>query len=257
MKTGFTSGLCAFVAVGAVAAVGGNASADRRAFGFTYEYTTQGEGQVELELWNTQTREGLGDEGGFSTTEQQLEIEYGVTDKTSVSVYQVFDQATGTGLRFAATKLELRHRIAERGEWPVDIALYGAVAKPWGEAAVDFEPKLILARDFGAVTLAVNVNGEIELAEERDAAGEKSIETELVPGWAAGLTYEVVPQLKIGAETWGARRPEGDEKQVYAWAGPAVSWAPSTKFWMTGVAGFALNDRSEDLVARLLVSVGL
>ena len=42
-----------------------------------------------------------------------------------------------------------------------------------------------------------------------------------------------------------------------AWAGPAVSWAPSTRLWVAGTAGFGLNDRSADLVARFVISVGL
>lgn len=240
-----------------MSAMAGSARADRRAFSFTYEYPTQPQGQIELELWNTQTREGLGDDGGVSTAEQQLEVEYGITDKTSISLYQTVAQATGTGLHYAATKAELRHRLAERGEWPVDVSLYAEVAKVWGAAEVEVEPKLIVARDFGPVTLAINAIGEVELEQEVGASGDKEIEARFVPGWAVGLSYDVVPQLKVGAETWGQREPDGDKKVVYAWAGPAASWAPSTRFWVTGTCGLGLTDRSDDLVVRLLLSVGL
>jgi hypothetical protein len=238
----------------AVVTVPAIASADRRAFSFTYEYATQPQGNVEIELWNTQTRDGLGDEGGSTTVQQQLEIEYGISDHTSISLYQVVEQGDGSGLHYAETKLELRHRLKERGDWPVDVTLYGEVAKIFGEAAVELEPKLILARDFGPVTLAVNLIGEVVLVREPDANGDKSIDATFVPGWAAGLTYEVMPQLKLGAETWGERN---EEKDIESWAGPAISWAPSTKFWATATGGLGLTDHSADLVVRFLLSVGL
>lgn len=233
------------------------ASADRRAFGFTYEYPTQPEGAIEIELWNTQTRDGLNEDGGASSAEQMLEIEYGITDKTSISLYQVVAEPPGEGLHYAETKVELRHRLAERGEWPVDITLYGEVAKPFGVAEVELEPKLIIARDFGAFTVAANGIAEIGIEQEKNAMGDKEIEAEFVPGWAAGITYDLIPQLKIGGETWGEAPKVGDKREPFAWAGPAVSWAPSTRLWITGSAGFGLNDRSDDLVARFVMSVGL
>ena len=73
---------------GALLVVPAIAHADRRAFTFTYEYPTQPQGNIEVELWNTQVRDGLGDDGGTSAVEQQIEIEYGITDRTSISLYQ-------------------------------------------------------------------------------------------------------------------------------------------------------------------------
>ncbi len=251
MKLVFKLGLAAALLIPVTA------SADRRAFGFTYEYPTQPEGAIEIELWNTQIRDGLNKDGGASSAEQQLEIEYGITDRTSISLYQVVEEPPGEGLHYAETKVELRHRLAERGEWPIDITLYGEVAKPFGVAEVELEPKLILARDFGAFTVAANGIAEIGIEQEKNAAGEKEIEAELVPGWSAGITYDLIPQLKVGGETWGEAPKVGDKRQAYAWAGPALSWAPSTRLWVAGTAGFGLNDRSADLVARFVISVGL
>lgn len=251
MKMDFKLGTVVALAVLAMPTVAG---ADRRAFTFTYEYPTQPEGNVEIELWNTQTRDGLGEDGGSSAVQQQLEIEYGITDHTSVSLYQTVEQGGGSGLRYAKTKLELRHRLAERGEWPVDITLYGELAKPYGEAAIEIEPKLILARDFGAFTLAANLIAEVEIEQETAASGDEEIEATFIPAWAVGLTYEVVPQLKLGAENWGERN---SEKNIESWVGPAVSWAPSTKFWATATAGFGLTEYSADLVVRFLLAVGL
>jgi hypothetical protein len=247
----FKLGAIAGLAVLAVPAV---AAADRRAFTFTYEYPTQPEGNLEIELWNTQIRDGLGEDGGTSAIEQQLQIEYGITDYTSISLFQTVEQGGDSGLRYGRTKLELGHRFAERGEWPVDITLYLELAKPFGEAAVELQPKLILARDFAAFTLAANLIGKIELERETDADGDKAIEATFIPAWAVGLTYEVVPQLKIGAENWGERNTEDN---IESWAGPALAWAPSTKFWATASAGFGLTDHSADLVVRFILAVGL
>jgi hypothetical protein len=233
------------------------ASADRRPFTFTYEYPTQPEDNVEIELWNTQARDGLGEDSGASTVQQQIEIEYGITDHTSVSLYQTVEQGGGEGLHYGKTKLEVRHRLAERGQWPVDVTLYGELAKPFGKPELEVEPKLILARDFGRVTVAVNLIGEVEIEREREASGEKVIEAHLVPGWAAGITYEVMPQLKLGAETWGEIATPFADAQTYAWAGPAISWAPSTTFWAAATGGLGLNDRSADLIVRFILAVGL
>jgi hypothetical protein len=233
------------------------AAADRRALTQTFEYPTQPESALEILLWNTHVRDGLGDDGGTSAAEQQLEIEYGITDRTSIGIYQTVAQGPGEGLHFAATKLEMRHRFAERGQWPIDLTLYGSVAKPFGRAAAELEPRLIVARDFGAFTLAANGIAEVVIEQERDASGEKKIETEFVPGWAVGLTYEALPKLKLGAENWGEAPKVGDKREVFTWAGPAVSWSPSTRLWLTGTVGFGLNDRSADLIARFILAVGL
>ncbi len=49
------------VAALAVLAAGGPARADRRSFGWTYEYQTMPEGGLDLEIWATQIRPAFGD----------------------------------------------------------------------------------------------------------------------------------------------------------------------------------------------------
>jgi hypothetical protein len=236
------------------AAAPGLARADRRDFTNTYGYPTQAEGNIELELGNTQVRDGLGEDGGTSEVEQQVELEYGITDHTSISLYQVVAEAEGSGLHYAETKVEMRHRLSERGELPVDVTLYGEVAKIYGEAAVELEPKLILARDFGQLTIAVNLIPEIVLVRSSDGDGGHTIDATLVPGWAAGATYELSPAWHFGAETWGER---DEEEVVVGWAGPAASWSPSPKFWVAATAGAGLTADSADLAVRFLASVQL
>jgi len=246
-----------FIGVVAVLCSMGDARADRRAFSFTYEYVTQPKGNLELEFYNTQYRSKFGDDA-VSTFEEQIEIEYGITDRTDVSLYQVLEEVDDTGLHYAETKLRFRHRFKERGQLPVDVLLYGELIKPFGKGAVAFEPKLILARDFGAVTAVLNVITELELERELEPSGEKELEVVLETGWAFGVTYEVAPVLKLGGETWGAViKPGSDDQAVEAWIGPSISWAPSPKLWVTGTAGFGLTDDSDEFLVRILIGLGL
>lgn len=231
--------------------------ADRRAFTFTYEYLTQVSGGLELEFYNTQARSKFGD-GAISSWEQQVELEYGITDHTDVSLYQVFQETDATGAHYAETKLRMRHRFAERGEWPVDVLIYGELVKIFGRGAFEIEPKVVLSRDFGATSIVLNLIPEFELEREVEPSGEKELELEFEPGWAAGVTYEAMPALKVGGELWGHfEKPFGDERITAAWAGPAVSWAPSTKLWITSTAGFGLTDAADAFLVRFLIGVGL
>src|SRR5262245_835638 len=179
------------------------ARADRRPWAFTYPYMTQNQGALELEYYNTQSRSTF-DDGAVSTMTQQVELEYGITDHTDVSLYQVFEEVNDTGLHYTETKLRMRHRFGERGQGPVDILLYGELIKPFGKGAIGFEPKLILSRDFDKLTVAGNVIAELELERELEPSGEKELEAEIEAGWALGVTYEVAPSLNLGGELWGA-----------------------------------------------------
>jgi hypothetical protein len=229
------------------------AHADRRSFAQTYEYVTMPRGGLELEFYNTQTRPSFDDDA--QELVWQIEIEYGITDHWDISLYQAFSQASGntdpaldSAFRYSETKLRTRYRFGERGAWPVDVLGYFEIKFPFGEDALALEPKLILARDFGKLTAAVNLIAEIEREDG---------ETELIPEWAAGVTYELSPSFKVGAETFGELAPEGDERELEAWAGPSVSWAPSPKIWITANAGFGLTEESPDLIARAIIGIGL
>jgi hypothetical protein len=241
----------------ALLAVGGPARAERRAFTFTYGYATPPEAEVELALWNTQTRDGLGDDGGFSAAALELGVAYGIADRTGLAVYQALGQSTGSDLRFTGTRLELRHRFADPGEWPVDLAVFASGEKTWGAAAGVVEPRIVIGRDVGPVAIAINLIGEVPIAEEPDADGDDAIDADLVPGWAAGLRYELAPQWQIGGESWGTIADAfGDgDAQTSAWAGPSISWAPSTRLWAAVTGGFGLTDRSDDLVVRFILAV--
>ncbi len=214
------------------------AHADLRSFTHTYEYATMPATKTAIELWHTQTR-ATSDKMSPNVYEGILEIEHGITDHWDIAFYTVLGQVSGdamldSSLRLSEAKLETRYRFAERGEWPVDTLVYLELAKEFGESLYEVEGKIIGARDFGDITLAVNAIGEV-------AFGKDAPETELEVGWAAGATYQLHPKVRLGLETWGTL----EEDEVYASIGPAVSLAPASNFWATISLGVGLTDEAE------------
>lgn len=228
------------------------AQADRRAFTHTYEYVTQNRDALELEYYVTQ-KQAKFDAASSRSMEQQIELEYGITDHWDISVYQVLGQSGDGPLRYTATKVRTRYRFAERGQLPVDSLLYFEVKRPAAGSSWTLEPKAVLAKDVGNATIAVNLVPEVVIAREAGAT-----EVEFEPGWALGATWELCPQWKIGAETWGAlEHPFDDGRELISYVGPAISWAPSDKFWISTTVAAGLTDDSADAEVRAILAVGL
>jgi len=202
-----------------------------------------------IELWHTQSR-ATWDADSPQAFQGILELEHGLTERWDMAFYTVFEQSSAAmfsePLHLSEIKLETRYRLAERGEWPVDTLLYGEVAKEFGESVYEVEGKLIGARDFGELTAAVNLIGEIKFGKDVD-------ETELELGYAAGITYPVHPKFRVGAESWGTF----EEDEVYLSAGPAVSYAGASNFWVTLTAGFGLTDEADAFDARAIFGIEL
>jgi hypothetical protein len=228
---------------------GGVAHADLRSFTHTYEYSTVPEGRTAVELWHTEGRlTWHKDTPQFY--EQIVEIEHGITDKWDFAFYTVFDQ-TSAGLmsepfHLGEVKLETRYRFADRGEWPVDTLVYLELSKAFGESLYEIEGKVIVARDFDKITVAANAITEIQV-------GHDAAETEPELGFAVGATYQAHPKLRLGAETWG----QIEEEELYLSAGPAVSWAAASNFWIALTAGFGLTDEAEKFTMRGIIGIEL
>ena len=244
--------IVAALGLSALLAGAGIAHADRRAFTRTYEYMTMPAGETELEIYSTQSRATF-DSDSPQEFNLQLEVEHGITRRWDVSLYHVFEQSSGPALEdnsafhFSELKLRTRYRFAERGELPVDILAYAEAVKSFGASAYEAELKAIIARDFGRATAVVNAIGAATFGGDVD-------EVELEIGYAAGLTYEVNPRWKLGAESWGAADIEaaGD---IAVYAGPAISWAPAASMWVTGTAGFGVTETADDATVRLLLGL--
>jgi hypothetical protein len=230
------------------------AAADRRSFTRTYEYMTMPEGETELEIYTTQSKTTF-DNPSPKEFELMLEVEHGLTERWDFSIYHVFKQSTGPApedespFHFDEIKLRSRYRFAERGELPVDLLAYGEIIKVFGEGVWEAEAKAIIARDFDKLTAAVNLIGEVKF-------GPSVPEAEVEAGYAAGLTYEAVPEWKLGVESWGGFEVEHTD-EFAASVGPAVSWAPASTLWIATTAGFGVTDYADDFSVRAIIGMDL
>jgi hypothetical protein len=237
---------------------GGPARADRRAYATTYEAVTAPKGELDVELWSTYARDGEVLDGppaqGFRN---MLELEYGLTDRWDVALYNLLDTDTTTNTTsYGGLKLETRYRLLPAASWVVDPIIYFEFqALRHGDASEKGEVKLILARDVAAWNFAFNLAGEAEHLR----AGGFVPETE----FALGVSRELAgPALKLAAEIFGkAEKPPGEKIEIFAWTGPAVSWA--TRFperamhglWVTAGAGRGLTSHSETWYGRAIVGL--
>jgi hypothetical protein len=226
------------------------AAADQRSYTFTYQAVTAPKGALDLELWGD-LYDPPGSAGGRSYR-YQAEIEYGITDRWDLALYNVFRQPHGDSFEYEALKLESRYRLTEPGAFPVDLVAYAEVEKSFvDEKATTLEEKLIVGKDVGRANLALNLVAEQEFVDGK---------TELEWGWSAGASWEFHPAFRLGAECFGdvkeAETANGEEWQVESWAGPAVAVSLPIHTgvvhgaWAAVTAGFGLNSRSDDLRLR-------
>jgi hypothetical protein len=238
-----------------VAAVGlapAPARADRRAYGQTYEAVTATEGELDVEMWTTYAHLGEVDGGPPSRgVREMIELEYGLTDRWDVALYNMLDFTTGdTDSGYAGFKIETRFRPTFRGEWFVDPVLYLEFQQLFrGDADQKLELKLILAKDVGDWNFALNV------AFEGERAGDGSLNPELE--YAFGVSYGLGAAVKLGAEIFGKSEPDEDPR---LWAGPAVSFASGSHgalrgVWVTLAGGAGLTADSDDFYARAIVGL--
>ena len=67
--------------------------ADKRSYVWTYEYQTMEAGEVELEHYLTLSTPISNSFENITSTEHNIEIEVGMTDRFDFSIYQVIKQA--------------------------------------------------------------------------------------------------------------------------------------------------------------------
>ncbi len=207
------------------------ARADRRIFAFTYPYMTLPQGGFELEHYLDAKLQELpdpGDPGGEAVLEpdwqHQVEAEYGITDHLDFGFYNVFRQKPFGDLRYRGVKLRSRYRFAERGELPLDLAVYLEGAYKGDE--VEVEQRLIFAKSFGALEFAGNLKFEQE-----SKRGEDELELACEPSLALG--YHFSEALALGLEALAqAELEDGAAEELGAWVGPTLSVA-GRHFWWT------------------------
>ena len=218
-----------------------NSYADRRSYVWTYEYMTMLKGRYELEYYLTQQQPDIS-KSKPNTWKHYVELEYGITDRLDVSVYQIFKQTnieSDSSFEYEGFKLRTRYRIAEKNQLPLDTLLYLEYIRDddFGKPNV-LEGKLVLAKDIGRLNVAYN---QI-IKQELESGGETKHE------YAAGIGYPLMPRFKVGIET------KGNYTGGKYYIGPTVSWSKG-KFWAALGAAAGLNEKSDDLQVRLITGI--
>jgi hypothetical protein len=235
------------VFAGALAAVSlwsARAEATPRPLPFTYTYDTLAEGESEVEQYIDLTPvKAIAPSGSpiwYTATQFQMEFEHGISDHLELGLYAAFQPGAPDGYTDTATLTEgtgfkerLRWRIAEEGELPIDLALYGELV----EYATEFEieAKVILQKRFGKLRVVANAWAEREYyyaAPQQDWVLNPTV----------GATYQVTPSFHAGVEYWmrvefpdpaPAVRPFSVGPNQFV--GPTLMFAFGHLWWSTGI----------------------
>jgi hypothetical protein len=216
-------GLAAGLLVSAVA------FATPRPLPFTYGTDSLATGNIELEQFvdMTPVRPEAGD--GFSPWVQLItEVEVGITDKLELGLYYQALAEPGDGLvAFDGIKQRLRYRLADLGEWPIDVAFYAEVAEMHDE--LELEGKVLLQRRFGRARVMVNLWAEREFHYSGGGAW--------VLNPTAGAVYEVRPWFQVGIEAWVhgelgvTGETPGFNEDFHGFVGPTFMVAVGNLWW--------------------------
>ncbi|MBI5020720.1 MAG: hypothetical protein HZB59_04735 [Ignavibacteriales bacterium] len=218
-----------------------NAAADNRRYVWTYEYQTLSAGRGEFEQYTTLSSLDMNHSKGNTIAEHQLELEVGMTDRFDFGIYQIFKQNPGEALSYDGYKLRGRYRLGERGEYIFDPLLYLEYKGNTDFSEHEIEGKIILAKDFGKLNIAMNPIFVYEYEDKWEYQTE----------YALGTSYEVSEMFKFGMEAKGGKNGN--------YIGPVIAHG-TEKFWMTIGSAFKVGTVKEgkpEFQIRLLLGVGL
>jgi hypothetical protein len=237
------------------------ASADPRPFSFVYDTYPEGKGNWEYEqwvTWSTHTEE----DSDFQRVDFRHEFEFGLADNFDLSVYvsnwSWEDSDARQGTHWDSAGIEGIVYLTNPIEDFVGIGLYGEVFA--GDEELEFEGKLLLHKDIGNWTLAYNLILETEV-EGVFTSGEEDEGTEVegVLGHALGASYNLEGgKLRVGGECVIESEYESwnEYEATTVYAGPAINYFGSDKWWVTVTPMFQLSDEAgeADFVVRMLAA---
>ncbi len=231
--------LAAFVL--AVFAYTTNTFADRRFYVWTYQYQTMPQGNTELELYQTSKLRKV------DQSEFRVEIEHGLTSRWDASLYEIFVQDEGAGLKWDAWQVRTRYRFGEVGQYVMDPLLYFEFNRKTESTSPNkLEAKLILAKTVDKWNLAVNPVYEIFFA----PGSEHEI------GLDIGTSLEFTPKFVVGLESTTRMEFQDGETETASYFGPTVSFA-SSGLWISVGAAAGLTDDSDDARVRFITGIDL
>jgi hypothetical protein len=228
----------------ALSTVAAAARATPRPLPFTYTADTLGAGETEIEQYVDLTPvKAVPPTGGLATywaSQFQTEFEHGITDRLELGLYVAFQpdgppEWTNTATLTEGTgfKERLRWRLADAGEWPIDVALYGEVVEYQTE--FELEAKVILERRIGDLRIVANAWAEREWYYALS-------QQDWVLNPTVGVTYQVTPAFHAGFEYWmrvefpnPAPNPRPFSVGPNQFVGPALMFDFGKLWWSTGV----------------------
>ena len=233
--------LILLVFLGSTFWINSKAFADKRSYVWTYEYSTVEKGKAEFENYFTLSTRDIDHIEGAMSSEHQIELEVGMTERFDFSIYQVFNQDPEGTLEYEGYKLRSRYRIGEKGRFFLDPLIYLEYkGKPdFSEHEIEF--KLILAMDIERFNFALNPIFEWERGDE----------WEFKPAYAVGMGYELSKLVRVGLEAKGSKNGH--------YLGPVISHGKE-HLWVTLGSAFMIADIKEgkpEFQIRMLLGVGL
>lgn len=243
-----------------------NINADTKFFARSYSAYTLPAKALEFEFWQTgRIDKGL---GYYYRWQPRFEVEYGVTDRLTASMYFNFNEVKSSGNAYtpksfgvSTTSFEFRYRLSNPNEYLVDPALYFEFG--YGGDKIFYEPKILLSKRFEKISTVVNLISEIERAP-------MSSKTESKFEITAGIAYELNSNIAVGLEFRNHRNfkniYEKEENQA-SFLGPTVSLFTDNMYFVVNilaqVSGSPSTKNSLDLAGhekyeiRTILGVGL
>jgi hypothetical protein len=228
--------VAAMLAAGAIF----NANGDERRFGYTYEPEVLPKGGLEFEQWVTlrSQRTSAGEVGkeNFNRFELREELEYGVTDRYSVSLYlngkhesyrdkTVSPAEDKSAFDFEGISIENRYMVLNPADHAIGLTLY--LEPRFSGSEAELEQKIIIGQRHGDWKWAFNITHATEWADNlHSTEGEVElsfgIARDLNANWSVGLEardHNEIPEY----ERW---------ENTAIFVGPVVNYRQE-KWWAT------------------------
>ncbi len=215
------------------------------------QYYTAKRGEFEVELFNDIIFPETKDDGTYNS-KHQVELEYGLTDHLQLAYYEVYTWDRAKDWERDRFKIELKVRLAEAGQWPVDVALYTEYENPDGHRdrrGDVLENKVILSKDVGAWNLIGNVIFKEDLNRHSN----------WLFGYTAGVSYAVRPAIRLGLEVKASLGESGeflrnlDARELLLVPGIYANLSRHVRV-LAGL-GFGLTRGSDDLQLKSIVEI--
>jgi hypothetical protein len=215
------------VLLGALASM--SALAGQRPYAYVQGAESLPQTGLELESWFGASRASV---GSPSAWDWWLGPVVGVTDKLELALYAIFIQPPSTqAMDLRSFRLQASYLLADRGSWPLDVRVRLELGQPVGPHPYTGWAWLIASRDWGSFNATLNGSFWVKFP------GPSQQELEPYADYLAGVSYQFLPGIRLGAELEGEAELTADAPQATLSLGPALAagtgriWAAASYDW--------------------------